>query len=221
MYPLRASAPCTTGSPSRFNAWPRCPSRSTTRSSERYTNAYAKMGFHSDQALDLRGGSHIAVFSCYRHPDPSRSAAPLGDHVEGARGRTLRDPPAPPPCGGVFPGHQSTVPAQNCVGNPPWPTRQRMAGRHIPNLAHVCAVPRWSTGIRGRVSAAPGRPKRNARNSWNSVGARTGRSPSTTLPWPTRSARVTSCIRLASEPRGGPDGRRQSSQRGTLANTGS
>ncbi len=36
---------------------------------ENYTNAYATMGSHSDQALDLADGSVIAVFSCYRHPD--------------------------------------------------------------------------------------------------------------------------------------------------------
>ena len=36
---------------------------------EVYTNAYAKMGFHSDQALDLARDSHIAVFSCYEHPE--------------------------------------------------------------------------------------------------------------------------------------------------------
>ncbi|WP_205625531.1 alpha-ketoglutarate-dependent dioxygenase AlkB [Actinomadura atramentaria] len=36
---------------------------------ECYTNAYRKMGGHSDQALDLADGSFIAVFSCYRHPD--------------------------------------------------------------------------------------------------------------------------------------------------------
>ncbi len=36
---------------------------------EVYTNAYAKMGAHSDQALDLQDGTAIAVFSCYRHPD--------------------------------------------------------------------------------------------------------------------------------------------------------
>ena len=41
---------------------------------ETYTNAYAKMGFHSDQALDLADGSHIALFSCYQDPD---SKAPL------------------------------------------------------------------------------------------------------------------------------------------------
>ncbi|WP_245663057.1 alpha-ketoglutarate-dependent dioxygenase AlkB [Nocardia inohanensis] len=37
---------------------------------ECYTNAYATMGGHSDQALDLAGESFIAVFSCYRHPQP-------------------------------------------------------------------------------------------------------------------------------------------------------
>ncbi|MFF2554777.1 hypothetical protein ACFVUS_27500 [Nocardia sp. NPDC058058] len=37
---------------------------------ETYTNAYATMGSHSDQALDLANDSFIAVFSCYRHPEP-------------------------------------------------------------------------------------------------------------------------------------------------------
>ncbi|WP_327673482.1 MULTISPECIES: alpha-ketoglutarate-dependent dioxygenase AlkB [unclassified Streptomyces] len=36
---------------------------------ERYTNAYTKMGSHSDQALDLADESFIAVFSCYRNPE--------------------------------------------------------------------------------------------------------------------------------------------------------
>ncbi|MFF8712878.1 alpha-ketoglutarate-dependent dioxygenase AlkB [Streptomyces sp. NPDC015184] len=36
---------------------------------ESYTNAYATMGTHSDQALDLADGSFIAVFSCYRNPE--------------------------------------------------------------------------------------------------------------------------------------------------------
>ncbi|MER5208248.1 alpha-ketoglutarate-dependent dioxygenase AlkB [Streptomyces sp. NPDC002825] len=36
---------------------------------ECYTNAYTKMGSHSDQALDLADGSCIAVFSCYRRPE--------------------------------------------------------------------------------------------------------------------------------------------------------
>jgi len=36
---------------------------------EKYTNAYATMGFHSDQALDLEDGSFIAVFSCYKYPE--------------------------------------------------------------------------------------------------------------------------------------------------------
>ena len=35
---------------------------------EVYTNDYAKMGFHSDQAQDLLDGTYIAVFSCYRNP---------------------------------------------------------------------------------------------------------------------------------------------------------
>ncbi|MFB7941910.1 hypothetical protein [Streptomyces sp. NPDC056049] len=36
---------------------------------ETYTNAYATMGAHSDQALDLAEGSFIAVYSCYEHPE--------------------------------------------------------------------------------------------------------------------------------------------------------
>jgi len=36
---------------------------------ETYTNAYFKMGFHSDQAQDLEGGSYIALFSCYKMPE--------------------------------------------------------------------------------------------------------------------------------------------------------
>ena len=41
---------------------------------ENYTNLYTKMGFHSDQELDLDDASFIAVFSCYEHPElaPSR-----------------------------------------------------------------------------------------------------------------------------------------------------
>lgn len=36
---------------------------------EVYDAAYAKMNFHSDQALDLADGSYIGVFSCYENPD--------------------------------------------------------------------------------------------------------------------------------------------------------
>ncbi|MEV7526358.1 alpha-ketoglutarate-dependent dioxygenase AlkB [Streptomyces sp. NPDC091371] len=36
---------------------------------ETYTNAYATMGSHSDQALDLADESFIAVFSCYQDPE--------------------------------------------------------------------------------------------------------------------------------------------------------
>ena len=36
---------------------------------EAYTNSYARMGLHCDQALDLRPGSSIALFSCYEHPE--------------------------------------------------------------------------------------------------------------------------------------------------------
>merc|ERR1712070_686 len=34
-----------------------------------YTNEYTKMGFHSDQDVDLEHGSFIAVFSCYKWPE--------------------------------------------------------------------------------------------------------------------------------------------------------
>nr|WP_285545422.1 alpha-ketoglutarate-dependent dioxygenase AlkB [Streptomyces lavendulae] len=37
---------------------------------ENYTDAYRTMGAHSDQALDLADGSFIALYSCYRDPDP-------------------------------------------------------------------------------------------------------------------------------------------------------
>ncbi|MFI5984740.1 hypothetical protein ACIBEA_28190 [Streptomyces sp. NPDC051555] len=40
---------------------------------ESYTNAYATMGGHCDQALDLADASFIAVFSCYQFPDASPS----------------------------------------------------------------------------------------------------------------------------------------------------
>ncbi|MCA9067844.1 MAG: alpha-ketoglutarate-dependent dioxygenase AlkB [Planctomycetaceae bacterium] len=36
---------------------------------ENYTNAYATMGYHSDQALDLENDSYIAVYSCYKYSD--------------------------------------------------------------------------------------------------------------------------------------------------------
>lgn len=38
---------------------------------ERYTSAYAKMGFHSDQAQDLAPESFIAIYSCYQSPEQS------------------------------------------------------------------------------------------------------------------------------------------------------
>lgn len=41
---------------------------------EKYTDAYATMGFHSDQALDLEENSFVALFSCYKYPDLSISA---------------------------------------------------------------------------------------------------------------------------------------------------
>lgn len=35
---------------------------------ELYERSYYKMGYHSDQALDLEEGSWIALYSCYEHP---------------------------------------------------------------------------------------------------------------------------------------------------------
>lgn len=36
---------------------------------EIYDRAYYKMGYHSDQMLDLARDSYIALFSCYEHPE--------------------------------------------------------------------------------------------------------------------------------------------------------
>jgi hypothetical protein len=52
---------------------------------EHYTNAYATMKRHSDQALDLAEGSSIAVYSCYRDPErPSRRLVVKSKEPEGA-----------------------------------------------------------------------------------------------------------------------------------------
>lgn len=48
---------------------------------ETYTNAYATMGAHSDQALDLGEESYIALYSCYQRPTPA--APPRKLIVEG------------------------------------------------------------------------------------------------------------------------------------------
>lgn len=36
---------------------------------EIYDRSYSKMGYHSDQSLDLDTGSYIGLFSCYEKPD--------------------------------------------------------------------------------------------------------------------------------------------------------
>lgn len=36
---------------------------------EVYDHRYTKMGYHSDQSLDLAAGSYIALFSCYANPE--------------------------------------------------------------------------------------------------------------------------------------------------------
>ncbi len=44
---------------------------------ENYTNTYATMGMHSDQAQDLASGSFIALYSCYEHPERERAQRTL------------------------------------------------------------------------------------------------------------------------------------------------
>lgn len=41
---------------------------------EVYDSSYSKMGFHSDQALDLENNSFIAVFTCYKQPDQLKAS---------------------------------------------------------------------------------------------------------------------------------------------------
>jgi len=36
---------------------------------EIYDNKYCRMGFHTDQELDLKEDSYICIFSCYKNPD--------------------------------------------------------------------------------------------------------------------------------------------------------
>lgn len=56
---------------------------------ESYTNAYATMGGHSDQALDLADDSFIAVFSCYRRPEPAKPSRKLLVDSKGPGGGRL------------------------------------------------------------------------------------------------------------------------------------
>lgn len=57
---------------------------------ECYASAYATMGSHSDQALDLAHGSTIAVFSCYR--DPAQPPRKLLVESKEVAGRTFEVP---------------------------------------------------------------------------------------------------------------------------------
>lgn len=50
---------------------------------EVYDRNYTKMGFHSDQALDLDGNSYIGVFSCYERPDEQVRKLVVQDKVSG------------------------------------------------------------------------------------------------------------------------------------------
>lgn len=44
---------------------------------EVYNNDYTKMGFHSDQALDLKEDSRIAIFSCYNNGNGTKNVRKL------------------------------------------------------------------------------------------------------------------------------------------------
>ncbi|MFD0149370.1 hypothetical protein ACWGQ4_31155 [Streptomyces sp. NPDC055721] len=63
---------------------------------ETYTNAYTKMGSHSDQALDLADESFIAVFSCYQDPEASPPRKLIfeskGSDAKGADGEKFEIP---------------------------------------------------------------------------------------------------------------------------------
>lgn len=59
---------------------------------EHYTNAYANMGFHSDQALDLEDGSSIAIFSCYKYPKLANSSRKLVIKSKEPSGGTIEIP---------------------------------------------------------------------------------------------------------------------------------
>jgi len=59
---------------------------------ENYTNDYAKMGFHSDQALDLEDNSHIALFSCYKDPNLAGLPRMLVIEPKDAPGETIAIP---------------------------------------------------------------------------------------------------------------------------------
>jgi hypothetical protein len=59
---------------------------------ENYTNAYATMGSHSDQALDLADASSIAIFSCYKHPDRSHPPRKLIVELKESEGDAVEIP---------------------------------------------------------------------------------------------------------------------------------
>ena len=56
---------------------------------ESYTNAYTKMGFHSDMALDLEKGSFIALYSCYKNGESTKNPRKLiVQSKESTKGKT-------------------------------------------------------------------------------------------------------------------------------------
>src|SRR3954452_690723 len=59
---------------------------------ENYTNAYATMGSHSDQALDLADGSSIALFSCYERPEMAKPPRKLLVEPKGSGGDSVEVP---------------------------------------------------------------------------------------------------------------------------------
>lgn len=59
---------------------------------EKYTTAYATMGSHSDQALDLEDNSFIALFSCYENPEIVESQRKLIVESKERKGETFEVP---------------------------------------------------------------------------------------------------------------------------------
>lgn len=59
---------------------------------EVYTDLYATMAAHSDQALDLADGSFVAVFSCYERPEGERPSRKLVVEAKEAGGGTAEIP---------------------------------------------------------------------------------------------------------------------------------
>lgn len=111
---------------------------------ESYTNAYTKMGAHSDQALDLAEGSFIAVYSCYERPE----AGPP---------RNLIVEPKEPAGGESSPAHETPyeIPlAHNTVLVFSVDTNRRLRHRIVLDAPAGAAENRW-LGVTFRTSKTP------------------------------------------------------------------